>query len=198
MIKKSFDNRCFFDKLYYITIKHMTLDKLKWKLKPLVNQQYSILSKYNIWEDYWYETMGNNSIKVTLKNTFFDSRTNKNKMITEEVTDRTFNKLLRLLNAEKLYAPVNNELWYEQSLEWLYFHYPYGETDANNCMLINSENRILAIQYNWCKHTSVIQSNNVFIIPSYIVLNNKKKLEGEYKSSDYEAMEPMLEKLFNI
>jgi hypothetical protein len=33
-------------------------------------------------------------------------------------------------------------------------------------------------------------------IPNYIVLNNKKKLNGEYKVKDYNELIPILEHLF--
>ena len=113
----------------------------KWKLidkiETLVNQWYVLHWEYDTGDEYWYEKIGNMTLIITLKNKYYDTRSKQNKYLSKDVLDRTFKNLIKTVNAETVTPPVTKELWYEDSLRWLYHHYPYGETDGSNVILIN-------------------------------------------------------------
>lgn len=166
-------------------------------LKPLVDKWYTIHSKYNVWDKYSYEIVWY-TIVLTLKNKVFNTMLNKNKIMSSWKLDRIFNNITKELNAEVIKQPWTRELWYEDSLRWLFTHYPYWETNASNVVLLNWNRQILWIQYNWCKDTSFIYSYEANYVPNYIILNNIKKLEWKYFYKEWKTLEPLLYKYFKI
>ena len=169
--------------------------ELKAYVKPLINQWFMLNNKFLLWEEYKSEVMdGSKTIQITMKNTYFDGRSKSYKNMKEAMVNTAFKKLVKELGAELLHTPFNAELAYEDALRWLYHHYPFGEGNFTNCILV-SWMRIVAIQWNWLKHTRMLHCD--VVIPDYIVLNNKKKLEWSYTTRDLEDLEPILKKLFN-
>ena len=152
--------------------------KFKDKVKTLVGSWFVIHSNYGVWADYKIDKIGN-TLFITLKD-------NGN---TQKMLDKVFSNVIKDSNAEVVITPVVNDLWYDDSLKWLYRHYPFWESNWSNCVLVGSNSRILAIQYNWCKKTSYIYSLWVDIIPNYIEINWVKTLTWQYNISDYNRIE---------
>lgn len=90
--------------------------------------------------------------------------------------------------------PKTLQLSWEQSLEALFFHYPYWYDNNSNCVLLNTDNKILGIQYNWLGKTTHIKTDCIYN-PWYIVINNKKKIEWIYGIKDYNNLLPLLKKI---
>lgn len=192
--KKSFDKY-----LNNNTIRNM-IEKWKFldEITKLVSKWYVIHRKYNVWDEYSYEKIWNSTIMLTLRNNYEDPRSGLTKIVKNRVLDRTFRALIKDSSAETVSPPNTKELWYDDSLRWLYHHYKFGETDGSNVVLLNGQWRIIAIQYNGMGDVSFINSWGVHIIPEYIVLNNKYKLEWVYMADDYPVIEVQLKELFNI
>lgn len=166
-------------------------------LRPLMNEWITIHSKYEIWKKYWYKIIWN-TITIILKDKVFDTEINKEKQISDWALNRMLHNIIKTLNVEVTKQPSTRELWYDDSLEWLFKHYPYGETNWSNVCLLWGDKRILWIQYNWCKDTSFIYSYDVFCVPNYIVLNNSKKLEWKYYYKDYSELEKLLREYYSL
>jgi len=174
--------------------------KRKWellaKIKPLVNRGCCIHTEYKVWSEYAYELVGNNTITLTIRWEWNNPKWGVNK-INNNIVKRTFNNIIKETNAEKVSPPITLEIWYEDSLRLLYHHFPYGETNNSNVVLVNWQNRIIAIQWNGLKNTSLVHSNEVRNIPNYIVLNNSKKVEWEFHLEDLDIISEYLKTLFN-
>lgn len=120
----------------------------------------------------------------------------------------TLPKLLKdkLYVIEKIYNEVEgsksrtttsvSELWYTDSLEWLFTYYPHWVDYQSNCILANSQWEIIWISYKGYNTWCYIFSEQIDI-PNYIVLNNKKKLEGKYTKEDVDKLSPFLKNLFD-
>ena len=169
--------------------------KLVDRLAPLVSQWCAIHYKYNKWNNYGYEMIWNNIIKVTLKSRIVNNKWEVLQEFKQAVLNRVFRNLIKQLNAETINPPITDELWYDDSLRWLYYHYPYGETNNSNCVLVWSAWRIIAMQYNWLNRTSIIHSNWVHNIPDYIVINNKKKLQWSFNIKQLNEIEKILKQM---
>lgn len=164
------------------------------KIKPLVNKWYAIHSIYITDTEYWYELIWNSTISITLRSSYYDNRSGKIKQISTKALNRTFRNIIRDTNAETIKPPITRELGYEDSLRLLFLHYPYSETNWSNCILVSNRKDIVAIQYNWRSRTNHIYTelNN---LPNFIVINNKKKVEGRYEVTDYPEIEERLKTL---
>jgi hypothetical protein len=138
-------------------------------------EDYRLSKSFNIWE-YWYELFWD-TIKLTLKDT--DDIKIFRWLISKNWTD----------------SPNISELWYEWSLELLFHHYPYWYTNWSNCILINWEWDVIAIQYNWSTDNCVL-INHQLKKERYIVINNKKKLEYDLKYKDFNSIEDWLRRNF--
>jgi len=161
-----------------------TIKELRAKIKPLIDSWLSVDVNYNKWDTYKYEVVWS-IITLTLK-----SEDEKWK-ISDDMLWKRFNNILKLVWAEVADIPYNSEIWYDDWLQWLYKHYPYWDWNFTNCCLIDSQSYILAVQYNWCKYTRCIKIDSG-LDKRYIVLNNKKKIEGRLKYKDFEKLMPIL------
>lgn len=156
-----------------------TIRELKPVLKEYVDNHYRIDEVYLTWETYAIENKGAKVVQITMRDTYYDKRSQTFKNMSKKKIQEAFDKLIIETNAEVLSAPYNSELGYDDCLRLLYHHYPFGDGNFTNCAIINVENQILAIQYNWCENTRFIHVD-VINPPKYVVLNNKKKLDWVY------------------
>jgi len=175
-----------------------TIRELKAQLKPLIDNWFMVNDKFLFWKEYSFEQMWEGrTLQITMKNIYFDARTKRYKTTNSKIVSRAFAKMVRELWAEILKPPFTAELWYEDSLLWLFKHYPYGEGDFTNCVLVNGKGRVIGIQYNGCKYTRFIYSD-IPNPPDFIIINNKKKLDGKYYSRDTEKLLMVAKKAITI
>ena len=160
------------------------------KLRPFINNWYWVDSNFDLWESYSFEKLSDNVIKLTIPK----DRAEEGKFHSWTRHDRIFRNIIKELRAELIEIPRTNELWYSDSLGWLYTHYKFGANNWSNVVLINWQQQIIAIQYNWLKNTSYIRSLDCYNIPNYVVINNIKTLEGKYYKEDFKTIEPLLKK----
>ncbi len=90
--------------------------------------------------------------------------------------------------------PSFTNLPYEASLEMLYNHYPYSHTNGSNCILVNEDWEILAIQWNNMKNTTYIKSCDA-ISPWYIVFNNRVAINMQMKYNEINKYEKEFSRL---
>ena len=169
----------------------MTRDNLIIKLRPFINNWYWIDNSFNLWESYGFEELSDNVIKITLAK----NRGDEGRFHSQSRHRKVFRNIIKELRAELIEIPRTDELWYNDSLEWLYKHYRFGVNNGSNAVLINWQQQIIAVQYNWLKNTSYIRSLDCYNIPDYIVINETETLEGVYYKEDYKTLEPKLKGL---
>lgn len=163
------------------------------KLRDLVNEWYKLdLHSYTFWKE--------NSFKVD----------NESKLITmiykiyndQAVTDVHKNKILRQLNnafkEATLSLPSIDELWFEDSLQWLFCHYPYSNDDNSNCVLINGEKDVLGVSYTNSKQTKFIYSKEA-ISPWYTTIrinwsNKEWTTKDNWKKNEVEKLLSFIKK----
>jgi len=158
--------------------------ELKREIKPLIDWWMSIDIDFKVGDWYSYEVVWN-IITLTMNN--IDSKWK----VKDHIILSRFRNLVKLVWAEIADIPYNWEIWYDDGLRWLYHHYPYWDWNFTNCCLIDGQSNILAVQYNWCKHTRCIQIEWT-LNKWYIVLNNKKKVEWTLKYKHFDKLLPIL------
>ncbi len=149
-------------------------------IKVYISKGYWIDKAYNIWDSYWFEIIWYKLIKLTLWEQWVKSYLD------------VYNSIANTIVDTPKYIPATSELWYENSISWLYNHYKYWPDNNSNCILINWRKQIVAIQYNWLKKTTQIRSLDCYNLPNYILINNKHTIEGVYNLKDFKELEPMI------
>ena len=142
----------------------MRTKKLISTLRPLIDSWYVIDSSFNIWIG-GRKKNESNIIKLTIEKA------------------STFSVICKALNAEVVGKVVVRDIGWEDSLRFLYHHFPYWPSNSSNCFLMWSDNKIIAIQWNGQKETRTIFARNVAKRP-YIIINNKKQVEGNYSKEE--------------
>jgi len=100
---------------------------------------------------------------------------------------------------EMVITPRVKDLSYKDSLRWLFHHYPYWWSDEKNCILLDWQGNIVAIQYNSCENWATIYSEGIYNLPDYIVINNSKRLQWHYRYKDFDnLLKGFLERNFNF
>lgn len=105
-----------------------------------------------------------------------------------------FNAIVNSTNSNILSSPKMLNLSCEQSLEMLFNHYPYWYDNKSNCVLFNTSNNILWIQYNNLSNTTFLRTDSPFT-PKLIIVNNKKQIKWVYKIKEYKNLFPILKKI---
>jgi len=177
-----------------------TINEIIIKVKELKRDWYVIHQNYKSsgGDKFGYEKIGNKTIVLTMRERYYNKDMEKWCYYNERKINTMFNRIIRGAGVITVTSPVTNELWYDNSIEWLYYCYPYWDSNNANVVLLNSSWRILAVQYNWLNKVDYLHAKWVFNVPEYVVLNNKKKLEGKYRALDYKELEKnILLPLFN-
>ena len=145
----------------------MNLQELRKAISNITRKDLSFHLTYELWDWYDYKIIWQKIyIQIDKKNTS---------------AKRDFISIIRS-NEDILYSPLSvNTLWWEDSLRWLYHHHPYWPNNNSNCVLVCWK-QVVAVQYNWLENWSTIYTE--CYIPNYIILNNKKKIEWNYKLND--------------
>jgi hypothetical protein len=136
----------------------MNKEELLKEISDLINWDnwYSISDEYEIW-NFNYKIIGN-IIIITIPH--------RNDL-------RAFKTLLRDCGSK---TPSFDNLDCQTSIELLFNHYPYWHTNWSNCFLIDDNNQIFWISWNWMEHNSFIKSSAIKY-PWHIIINNQKKLD---------------------
>lgn len=113
-------------------------------------------------------------------------------------TDRIFNSILKQIEPNETIETITYELGWQNSLEWLFNHYPYWKDDNSNSICVNWTWHIIWIQYNGAKTTTIIKSLGCPITKEFIVVNKEIKLKGKYKIKDINNLLELIEEYFSI
>ena len=151
------------------TVNH-PIDKLIVKIKQKTYHWGILNTNYEISNYYWIIEDEDGLITVVLKR-------QSNKKISEA---EQFNTILAEVNKDSMSYGSTNELWWEDSLRLLYHHYPYSVDNNSNSFLIDWSKNVIAVQWNGAESNRYIQSSGTKA-KEYVVVNNKWKLEGQYK-----------------
>lgn len=155
----------------------MKIEKVTQLIKPYIQRGYILDESYILWDsNKAFIDNEANLIKIQFKKS-------KNENLSQLKARRLFWKIKRDLDAEVLHIPLRMDLWWEDSLRYLYHHYPHSSDNNSNCVLFTDKWRIVAIQNNWKPN---IRNIYCLDIPDrgFIVYNNSKKIEGTYTSQD--------------
>lgn len=171
----------------------MKRDKLITAVREYVSNWYVIHNEYVLWETYWTREVGNKILQIimpkghTVWGVFMPYKTDN--------IYKVFKWIVRKTNALISDRPSVYSLSYEDSLRWLYHHYPYGDTDNRNAILVNHNKEVIAVSYHWLKESSVIISNWCEATGWFIYNNRLEVNVGKTKLSTWNEIPANLEKI---